>query len=234
MSVTAIILARGGSKGIPNKNLIDFCGKPLISWTIEQIQSSSEINDVWVSSDSKDILDVAAKHNINLIKRPETISGDMATSESGWMHAIDYIESTENKKIDIVFAPQVTSPIRTSADIDNAIKLFIEKGFDSLFSSCVAEDLFFWEKDIAGRLQSVNYDYKNRKRRQDIEERYIENGSFYIFTPDVLSQFNNRFGNNIGTSIMESWKMYEIDNNEDIGICRAIMNEFLLNKDNLL
>ena len=232
MSVAAIILARGGSKGIPNKNLIDFCGKPLISWTIEQIQSSEEINDIWVSSDSGDILEVAAKHNVNLIKRPETISGDTATSESGWIHAIDHIESIENKKIDIVFAPQVTSPLRTSVDIDNAIKLFIEKGFDSMFSSCAAEDLFLWEKDLTGRLQSANYDYKNRKRRQDIEERYIENGSFYIFTPDVLSQFNNRFGNNIGTSIMESWKMYEIDNHEDIGICRAIMNEFLLNKDN--
>ena len=229
MSVSAIILARGGSKGIPNKNLMNFCGKPLIVWTIEQIQASQEINDIWVSSDSENILEVAAKYEVNLIKRPEKLSGDIATSESGWIHAIDYIESIENKKIDIVFAPQVTSPLRTSGDIDNAIKLFIEKGFDSLFSSCVAEDLFFWEKDLNGILQSANYDYKNRKRRQDIEERYVENGSFYIFTPNVLRQFDNRFGKNIGTSIMENWKMYEIDSHEDVGICKAIMNEYLLN-----
>ena len=232
MSVSAIILARGGSKGIPNKNLIDFCGKPLIAWTIEQIQASQAIDDIWISSDSTNILEVAAKHKVNLIKRPEKISGDMATSESGWIHAIDHIESIENKKIDLVFAPQVTSPLRTSDDIDKAIKLFIEKGFDSLFSSCVAEDLFFWEKDLNGRLQSANYDFKNRKRRQDIEERYIENGSFYIFTPDVLNKFNNRFGNNIGTSIMESWKMHEIDSYEDIKICEAIMKEFLIIKEN--
>ena len=232
MLISAIILARGGSKGIPNKNLIDFCGKPLISWTIEQIQSSEEINDIWVSSDSEDILEVAAKHKVNLIKRPETISGDTATSESGWIHAIDYIESVENKKIEVVFAPQVTSPIRTSSDIDNAIKLFIDKGFDSLFSSSIAEDLFFWEKDLNAKLKSVNYDSENRKRRQDIQERYIENGSFYIFTPDVVKQFNNRFGKKIGTSIMEAWKMFEIDSFDDIRICKAIMNEFLINQEN--
>ena len=208
---------------------MNFCGKPLIVWTIEQIQASQEINDIWVSSDSENILEVAAKHKVNLIKRPKKLSGDTATSESGWIHAIDHIELIENKKIDIVFAPQVTSPLRTSSDIDNAIKLFIEKGFDSLFSSCEAEDLFFWEKDLNGILRSANYDFKNRKRRQDIEERYVENGSFYIFTPAVLRQFKNRFGKNIGTSIMESWKMHEIDSHEDVGICKAIMNEYLLN-----
>tara|TARA_B100001250_G_C19740752_1_gene762953 strand:- start:80 stop:778 length:699 start_codon:yes stop_codon:yes gene_type:complete len=232
MLISAVILARGGSKGIPDKNFIDFCNKPLIAWTIEQVQESDMVQDVWVSSDSKTILEIASNLGANTIKRPDNIAADDSTSESGWIHAVDYIENQTQKKLDIIFAPQVTSPLRTKEDIDKGIDTFIQQGCDSLFSSCLAEDLFFWEKDNTGKLRSVNYDFKERKRRQEIDEKYIENGSFYIFSPEVLKQFNNRFGNKIGTFIMESWKMHEIDSYEDIKICEAIMKEFLIIKEN--
>jgi len=143
---------------------------------------------------------------------------------------MEYIENKTGNKVDILFAPQVTSPLRTKEDIDKGIEVFIEGDYDSLFSSSLAEDLFFWDKDDEGKFRSVNYDFRNRKRRQDIEEKYIENGSFYILTPEVLKKFNNRFGNKIGTSIMESWKMYEIDSHEDIKICQAIMMELIIDK----
>mgnify|MGYP003972424137 CR=1 FL=1 len=226
-NIVAIIPARGGSKGLPNKNIIDFCGKPLIAWTIEQCLSSKYISDVWVSSDSQEILSVSEKYGAKTINRPSDISGDLASSESVWRHAIEVIPRNDN--IDLVFAPQVTSPLRETKDINNAIELFQKEKYDSMFSSCIAEDLFFWERSKSGELQSVNYDYLNRKRRQDVQEQVIENGSFYVFRPEILQKNNNRFGGKIGHFKMDFWKMFEIDNLEDLKMCRVLMQEFLLN-----
>lgn len=229
MKITAIILARGGSKGIPNKNILNFCGKPLITWTIKNCFNAG-INSVWVSSDSDEILNISKNSGAKVLKRPEEISTDNATSEEGWLHAINHIELLQNNKIDLVFAPQVTSPLREVKDITNAIKIINEKKLDSLFSSSTVEDLFFWGKDDEGILQSINYDWKNRKRRQDISEKYIENGSFYFFKPNILRLNNNRFGGKIGLVKMEFWKMFEIDSEEDFKMCSALMKEFLLQK----
>ena len=95
-NIVAIIPARGGSKGILNKNIIDFCGKPLIAWTIEQCLYSKYISDVWVSSDSQEILNVAEKYGAKIISRPNGISGDLASSESAWKHAIETIQEYNN------------------------------------------------------------------------------------------------------------------------------------------
>lgn len=228
-NIVAIILARGGSKGIPNKNIVEFCGKPLISWTIGQCLASKYITEVWVSSDSQEILDIAIQYGAKIIRRPDDISGDLAGSESAWLHAIELIG--EKNKIDFVFAPQITSPLRETQDINNAIKLFQKEKYDSMFSSCLVEDLFFWGEDSEGKLQSINYDYHNRQRRQDMQKQIIENGSFYIFKPEIIKKHNNRFGGKIGHSKMNIWKMFEIDNMEDLKMCRILMQEFLLTKD---
>ena len=227
MNTIAIILARGGSKGIPNKNIIDFCGKPLIAWTIENCLEGA-VNSVWVSSDSDDILNISSEFGANIIKRPEDISGDFATSESAWLHGLNYVESIEKKEIDWILAPQVTSPLRESSDIKKAIFLANENNYDSFFSCSIAEDLFFWQKNEAGKLDSINYDWRNRKRRQDIPSQYIENGSFYLFKPAVLRSTNNRFGSNIGLVEMEFWKMFEIDSFDDLKMCSALMKEFII------
>lgn len=227
MNTIAIILARGGSKGIPNKNIIDFCGKPLIAWTIENCLDGGA-NSVWVSSDSDEILSIASKFGANTIKRPNDISGDFATSESAWLHALNYVELLEKIQIDWILAPQVTSPLRESSDIKKAISLANENINDSFFSCSIAEDLFFWQKNEAGKLDSINYDWRNRKRRQDIPSQYIENGSFYLFKPEVLRSTNNRFGSKIGLVEMEFWKMFEIDSFDDLKMCSALMKEFII------
>ena len=226
MNVVAIILARGGSKGIPKKNIIDFCGKPLIEWTIKHCFEGGATS-VWVSSDSTEILDIAKKCEANIIVRPEDLSQDLSTSESSWLHALNYIEKEIDQKIDWILAPQITSPIRESSDINKAIQLAINSEFDSLFSSSVVEDLFFWQFENK-KLCSVNYDYKNRKRRQDAPKQFVENGSFYMFKPEVLKKYNNRFGENIGKVEMEFWKMFEIDSIEDLELCRMIFKNFIL------
>lgn len=223
----AIILARGGSKGIPKKNIMDFCGKPLIAWSIEQCLAVPSINSVWVSSDSQEILDISQKYGAKLINRPDSLANDTATSEVAWLHAIEYIEK-EYEKIDLIVAPQVTSPIRFSSDILKGINLMESGEFDSMFSCSIAEDLYFWEYKENKILDSVNYDWKNRKRRQDHSPQYIENGSFYLFHPSVLKDNNNRFGKNIGMVEMEFWKMFEIDSMETFKLCESIMKSFIL------
>ena len=225
MNIHSIIPARGGSKGIRNKNIIDFCGKPLIAWTVEQCLSSKYVSHVWVTSNSQEILDVAEKYGAKTIRRPDDISGDLAGSESAWMHAIEVIQ--KYTEVDLVLAPQVTSPLREVKDIDNAIELFQKEKYDSMFSASMAEDLFFWEESSTG-VDSGNYDYKNRKRRQDFKEQIIENGSFYLFKPEVIQSNDNRFGGKVGFSKMEFWKMFEIDNAEDLRMCSALMKEFLI------
>ena len=227
MKICAVILARGGSKGIPNKNIIDFCGKPLLAWTIEHCRDGG-VDSVYVSSDSDKILEVGEKYGAVSINRPEEISGDTATSESGWLHALEVIEE-KTTNLDWILAPQVTSPLRSTDDIRNGLEIAKSGKFDSLFSCSIAEDLFFWE-DSSGNLDSVNYDWRNRKRRQDIPKQYIENGSFYLFRPEALRKNNNRFGGRIGVVEMEFWKMFEIDSMDDLRMCSALMKEFLLEK----
>ena len=228
-NVQCIILARGGSKGIPGKNIMDFCGKPLLAWTIEQCMQAETISNVWVSSDNSEVLDVAKLYGAGVIRRPEDISGDMASSESGWMHAINVLQQKGNA-FDAILAPQVTSPLREPSDIDNAVEKFFNESLDSLFSASVVDDLYFWGHDHVGTLSSVNYDYTNRKRRQDFQQQIIENGSFYLFSPEVLQKENNRLGGKIDYFMMEFWKMFEIDNIDDARMCSALMKEFLMEK----
>jgi N-acylneuraminate cytidylyltransferase len=226
-NVIAIILARGGSKGIPNKNIINFCGKPLLTWTIEQARNAKNISSVWVSSDSNKILEIAKKSGANTILRPESISTDISTGESGLLHALDEIEKRE--KIDTVVNLQVTSPLRESVDIERALDSFVKEQCDSMFSCVALRDFFIWTKTPDGNYASFNYDYRNRKRRQDITEQFVENGSFYIFKPTILRNNQNRLGGKIGISRMEFWKMFEIDSIEDLELCETLMKHYLLN-----
>ena len=147
--IYSIILARGGSKGIKNKNLVSINSKPLIFWTISQCLNSKKIDEVWVSSDDNKILSISKKIGANILKRPKKFSNDKATSESAWIHAINNIKSINYKK-DIIVAPQVTSPLRKINDFDKAINEFKNNKLDSLFSGFFFETFFSWK-------------YKNKK-----------------------------------------------------------------------
>jgi N-acylneuraminate cytidylyltransferase len=158
-SIIAIIPARGGSKAIPNKNIINFCSKPLLAWTIEQAFKSKYIDDVYVTTDSNLIKEVSRKYGAKVIYRPKKLATAKSSSEKALVHAIKKIENFV--PIDIVVFLQATSPLRENQDIDNAIKLFILNKADSLFSATVLEDFCTWELSN-GRPQSITYDYKNR------------------------------------------------------------------------
>lgn len=224
----AIIPARGGSKGIPKKNLLTIAGKPLVAWSIEQALNSSKIDSVWVTSDSPEILSVAERFGANPILRPASISGDKATSEEAWIHAVKEIQ--KHTEVDLVVCMQPTSPIRGKNDLDEALAMFENGEFDSIFSGTKIEDRFEWRFTPNGA-ESLNYDFKNRKRRQELEPKYLENGSFYVVPPSQLITNNNRLGGKIGIYEQEPYKMYQIDNIEDVTLCEVILNGYGFNEN---
>lgn len=220
----AVIAARGGSKGIPHKNLLDLCGKPLIAWTVEQARAARGVDVVAVSSDSDAILAAAEAAGAVGVRRPDDISGDLASSESAWLHALDATEA-QMGRFERIVALQATSPIREPSDIENALATFDRDHLDSLLSVCEVEDYFNWRIGANGP-EPINYDYRNRRMRQQIEKRYLENGSFYVLIPSLLREQNNRLGGRIGFHVMDRHKMFQIDRPEDVKLCAAIMRSY--------
>jgi N-acylneuraminate cytidylyltransferase len=220
----AVIAARGGSKGIPNKNLIDLCGKPLLAWTVIQAAAARGVDVVAVSSDSDEILAAAEAAGAVGVRRPDEISGDLASSESAWLHALEAIDGRLGP-FERVVALQATSPIREASDIEGALETFEREQLDSLLSVCEVEDYFNWRIGANGP-EPINYDYHNRRMRQQIEKRYLENGSFYVLVPSLLREQQNRLGGRIGMHLMERHKMFQIDRPEDIKLCAAIMRSY--------
>lgn len=220
----AVIAARGGSKGIPHKNLLDLCGKPLIAWTVEQARAARGVDVVAVSSDSDNILAAAEAAGAIGVRRPEDISGDLASSESAWLHALNAIDERMGR-FERIVALQATSPIRQSSDIEDALSTFDRDHLDSLLSVCEVEDYFNWRIGASGP-EPINYDYRDRRMRQQIEKRYLENGSFYVLIPSLLREQNNRLGGKIGFHVMDRHKMFQIDRPEDVKLCAAIMRSF--------
>lgn len=222
-----IIPARGGSKSIPQKNLISFSGKPLIAWTIIQAKLSKYIDRLIVSSDSPEIISVAGEYGAETVLRPEELASDEASSESAIKHAISSFNLNPN---DLIVFLQATSPLRGINDIDLSIKHLLESNADSLFSMSSIDDFTAWVKQDNGNLAGLNFDPKNRGRRQDRKNTYLENGSIYLFYKHVLDKHNNRFGKNIEMYPMSLWKSYEIDNPEDLEITEFFFQKYLFNK----
>ena len=164
--ILAFIPARGGSKGIPNKNIKLFNGKPLIAWTINSALKSKLVNKIIVSSDSKKILTLSKKLGADIVLRPKNISGDNATTEQAIKHCIQSIKDS----FDIIILLSPTSPIRKIKDVDNAIKEFKKKKLDSCFSASKLSDFLIWKMNRKTRkFESINYDFKNRGSRQKRE-----------------------------------------------------------------
>tara|TARA_B110000037_G_C17095392_1_gene495788 strand:+ start:1756 stop:2217 length:462 start_codon:yes stop_codon:yes gene_type:complete len=139
----SIILARGDSKGIKNKNLQILNGKPLIYWSIKKSLECKKISKTWVSSDSEKILNLSKNFGANIIKRPRIYSKDSSSSESAWEHAIKYINK-EKKICNYVVGIQPTSPLRDAKDFERGINIFEKNKLDSLFTSLKINDYFIW------------------------------------------------------------------------------------------
>lgn len=159
--IVAVIPARGGSKGIPKKNIVNLAGKPLIAWSIEQAKAAASVGSVWVSTDDREIADVSKRYGAEIVIRPPEYATDGAQSEDALIHALDHIEREGGTEVDLIVFLQATSPLRDRGDIDDAVRELISSGADSLFSCMKLEDYFIWEEKD-GKFESVNYDYHKR------------------------------------------------------------------------
>lgn len=218
--VLAIIPARGGSKGLPRKNVRLFNGVPLVGMTIWQALQSKAVSRAVVSTDDSEISDVAAQYGAEVVWRPAEISGDDASSESALLHALDKLKEEEDYEPGVVAFLQCTSPIRYRGDIDRAVQTLLRENADSLLS-VVASHRFLWTR-ADERVRSVNYDYTSRPRRQDIPPQFMENGSIYLFKPWILRQYGNRLGGRIALFEMDDSTSLEIDTELDFEMAQWI------------
>jgi len=218
----AIIPARGGSKRLPRKNILDLNGKPLIAWSIEAGLNSQYIDKVVVSSEDKEILDISKEYGVKIIKRPNILASDTATT-------FDTIKDTiENiKRYDYIVLLQPTSPLRTANHIDKAIELLEERNADAIVSVCEMEHSPLWSNTLDDSLSMEGFlrDEVLNKRSQDLETYYRLNGAIYICKTDRLLEEKSFFlKENIFAYVMDRLSSIDIDEEIDFTITQSIMN----------
>lgn len=215
----AIIPARGGSKGLPDKNISEINGKPLILWTIEQAISSQFVDRVIVSTDSDKIAQISEDGGAEVpFLRPPNISDDFASTESALLHCCEQLDYLPEN----ILLLQCTSPIRKPTTIDEAVKFFNSGGYDSVLSVCKNHS-FFWT-NLANPKPS--YNYTERPRRQEIcpeNTVYKETGSIYLTKTVALIESKNRLSGKIGLFETDAIESFEIDTYSDFKICEALM-----------
>ena len=223
--VLAIIPARGGSKGLPRKNIINFDGKPLIAWTIEASLNSKYITKTVVSSDDDEILNISKQHGSDTIKRPSDLASDNATSASVVKHAIDYL-SSNGEEFDILILLQPTSPLRKDNDIDEMLKLLIEKEseFDSIISiGEVSEHPSIMKKIINNNIVPYYRQLESKTRRQDNTPAYFPYGVAYIAKCKSLLSEKTIYTARSTYYLIERFQCYEIDDIYDFLTIETIM-----------
>ncbi|MCW7462972.1 acylneuraminate cytidylyltransferase family protein [Leptospira limi] len=218
--IRAIIAARGGSKGVPGKNIRNLGGKPLIEWSIEDALESKYIQEVYVSTDDEKIANISKSAGAKIINRPAMYATDKSSSEEAIIHAISEWDEMDPEN-DIIVFMQCTSPIRSSADLDEAIEKLISMKADSLLSVCEFHG-FLWKEDGNNAIP-WHHDYKIRPMRQDMEKRFKENGSFYIFKPWVILKDKNRLGGKIITYEMDQSSSIDIDTEFDFKLAEIFI-----------
>ena len=221
----AFIPARGGSKGVPGKNIKIINGKPLIAWSIEYALTASCIEDVFVSTDCEKIKSIAESYGAKVpFLRPVNISNDTASTESAVMHFIDW--SIENDiTIDNLVLMQATSPFRYPGQLDKAMAQFTKDKSDSLVT-VAKEHRFIWRNK---KKPVASYDVFNRPRRQDInteDDLYFENGSFYITKLENYQRYENRLGGKISMFEMTPEESFEIDELLDFSLVEFMMQQY--------
>jgi len=223
MNIISIIPAWGGSKGISKRNIIQISGKPLIGWTIEQSINTGLITHTFVTTDCDEIAKIAESFGAAIIRRPDSISEKIASSEAALIHAMEFVKANYHFEPDLIVFLQESSPLRKQNDINDCINKLLENDSDSVFSGCLLEDFQIWGNSD-NIWKSYNCDYLNRGSRQNIKLQYVENGSIYVFKPFILTKFNNRLGGKISFYEMEFWQSLKIDSPEDIEIVETFLD----------
>jgi CMP-N,N'-diacetyllegionaminic acid synthase len=222
----AIIPARGGSKRLPRKNVLELCGKPLIAWSIEAGLKSKYIDKLIVTSDDEDILSISKKYGSDIIKRPEELSNDTATTFDALKHTIDNLE-----KYDYIVLLQPTSPLRNEKHLDEAIELLEQKNADAVISVCKMDHSPLWCNTLPenGSMQNFLKEEVLNKRSQDLDKYFRLNGAIYICKIDKF--LNNKgffLKENIYAYLMSKEDSTDIDDEFDF-----LMTEYIMKYKNI-
>jgi len=218
-----LIPARGGSKGVPGKNLRLLAGTPLIGWSIRQVIESEIATRLVVTTDDKKIAGYAESMGAEVVERPIELAGDSATSESALIHAIHSIPKTTSHT-HIIFL-QATSPIRFPRSIDRAVSQYQKSRKDSIVAVVPASP-FLWTVDDS--LELPLYNINNRLRRQQFnadDGRFRETGSIYITGRESLLRTSNRISGQIGLFKMAEIEGIDIDTELDFQIADVMINK---------
>jgi len=213
----AIIPARSGSKGIPDKNIRPFCGVPLLARAIRSARAASSVHRVVVSTDSERYAELARKEGADVVLRPPELSGDEASSESALLHALEEVGGDPRW---VVFV-QCTSPFTRADDIDRLVAATEAAGADTGFTA-VASHSFLWRNDQSGNAVGVNHDKAVRPRRQEREPEFGENGAVYVMDAKGFLRQRHRFFGKTVVSEMPAWTRLEIDSPHDWSVAEAI------------
>jgi CMP-N-acetylneuraminic acid synthetase len=223
--ILAIIPARGGSKGIPRKNIKLLSGKPLMTYTIEVALKSKYLDRVIVSTDDKEIAKISKKYGAEVIKRPKILAIDRAKTIDVIFHLLSVLKK-EKYDPDVIVLLQPTSPLRIVKDIDNAIELFLKNKCESIISICESGHSPYWSFKIkSGYLTPILGRKYFKQRRQGLSKSYIPNGAIYISTPKNLFKYKSFYTNKILPYIMPLERSIDIDNETDFKLAELILKK---------
>lgn len=214
--IVALIPLRGGSKGIPLKNIKPIGGKPLCAWVLETATGSERIYSVYVSTDSERIKEtvVSLGLGVGIIDRLAQHATDEASTESVMLHFMEEVD------FDVLVTIQATSPLLESWHLSEALARFEREELDSMLSA-VRTKRFFWTDDA----RPINYDPLHRPRRQEFAGTLMENGAFYITRREILAQTGCRLGGRIGIYEMPEDTAVEIDEPRDWELMSKILEK---------
>jgi YrbI family 3-deoxy-D-manno-octulosonate 8-phosphate phosphatase len=225
MNALAVIPARGGSRGIPRKNIQPLCGRPLIAWTIEAALGTRSIERVVVSTDDPQIEAVAVRCGAEVIARPAALAGDEASSESALLHALDAL----GERAELLVFLQCTSPLTTAADIDGTVQALLDRDADCAVA-VARSHRFLWQVDGEGLAAGVNHDPRSpggRERRQDRPAEFVEAGSVYVCRVEGFRRARSRFFGRIALHEIPAERCWEIDEPLDLEVAEVLLRRRL-------
>lgn len=220
--VLAIIPARGGSKGVPRKNVRNLAGKPLIAWTIEEAKKSKYITRLILSSEDEEIIEVAKKYGCEVpFKRPVELAKDDTPSIEPVLHAIEQCPG-----YDYVVLLQPTSPLRTVEDIDGCIEMLLTQNLDFGVSVSESNKSPYWMYmvDMDGSMEPIIKQEEIISRRQDLPKIYTLNGAVYVAKVERLLKEKNFLNSNTKAYIMNNENSLDIDSELDFLVCEHLIN----------
>lgn len=219
--ILAVIPARGGSKGMPRKNIREIGGKPLLAWTIEEAKKSKYIERIILSSEDDEIINIAKEYGCDVpFVRPKELATDDATSVDSILHAIN-----ECKGYDYVVLLQPTSPLRTVEDIDGCIELVLKEKTDFCVTVTVPENSPYWMYTLEnGNLKALIQQDNFATRRQDLPKAYALNGAVYVANVKALCEQKTFLTETTKAYIMPHSRSFDIDTEIDFKICEYLLS----------